>query len=65
MTLRVAATLLFALIVFIVPAMATGLISANVRKLADKHGWDNFLVRWTERLSWERVRGLWWPIVRL
>ena len=60
MTLRAAATLLFALISFIVLNMATGLISANVRKLADKYGWDNFLVRWAERMSWERLRGLWW-----
>jgi multidrug efflux pump subunit AcrA (membrane-fusion protein) len=40
--------------------MASGLISANVRKLADKHGWDNFLVRSAEELRWERVRALWW-----
>ena len=60
MNLRTAATLLFGGIVFILSAMASGLISANVRKLADKHGWDNFLVRWTEKLRWERLRGLWW-----
>src|SRR5271165_30289 len=60
MILRSAATLLFAIISFGMVSMATGLISANVRKLADKHGWDNLLVRCTERLSWERLRGLWW-----
>ena len=60
MNLRTAATLVFSGIVFILLAMASGLISANVRKLADKHGWDNFLVRWTEKLRWERLRGLWW-----
>jgi hypothetical protein len=60
MTLRVAATSLFSVFVFIVLAMATGLISANVRKLADRYGWDNLLVRGAEKLRWERVRGLWW-----
>jgi hypothetical protein len=57
MNLRAAATSVF---VFILLAMASGLISANVRKLVDKHGWDNFLVRWTEELRWERLRRLWW-----
>jgi len=57
MSLRVVATALFG---FIVTAIASALISANVRKLADKHGWDNFLVRWTERFRWERLRGVWW-----
>jgi hypothetical protein len=57
MNIRAAATSVF---VFILLAMASGLISANVRKLADKHGWDNFLVRCTEKLRWERLRGLWW-----
>jgi len=57
MNLRAAVTSVFGFILF---AMASGLISANVRKLADKHGWDNFLVRWAEKLCWERLRGLWW-----
>jgi hypothetical protein len=57
MNVRAAATSVFA---FILLAMASGLISANVRKFADKHGLDNFLVRWTEKLRWERLRGLWW-----
>jgi hypothetical protein len=57
MDLRTAATSVF---VFILLAMASALISANVRKLADKHGWDNFLIRWTQQLRWERLRGLWW-----
>ena len=60
MTLRAAATYLFSVIVFIVLAMKTGLISANVRKLADRHGWDNLLIRGAEQLRWERIRGLWW-----
>jgi hypothetical protein len=60
MNIRNVATLVFGVILFILTAMATGFISANVRKLADKHGWDNFLVRWTEKLRWERLRGLWW-----
>ena len=60
MTLRAAATYLFSVIVFIVLAMTTGLISANVRKLADRHGWDNLLIRGAEQLRWERIRGLWW-----
>jgi hypothetical protein len=42
MNIRAAATSVFG---FILLAMASGLISANVRKLADKHGWDNFLAR--------------------
>jgi hypothetical protein len=57
MNLRAAATSVFG---FILLAMASGLISANVRKLADRHGWDNFLVRWAEELRWERLRSLWW-----
>jgi hypothetical protein len=57
MNLRTAATSVFS---FILLAMVSGLISANVRKFADKHGWDNVLVRSTEKLRWERVRGLWW-----
>jgi hypothetical protein len=61
MSLRVVvATSVFGVLTFAVSAMATGLISANVRKLADKNGWDNFLVRGTDKLRWERVRGLWW-----
>src|SRR5437899_9344058 len=60
MNLRLAATSLFSVIVFIVLAMTTGLISANVQKLADRRGWDNFLVRWAEKLRWEDLRGLWW-----
>jgi hypothetical protein len=55
-----AATLVFSFISFIILAMASGLISANVRKLADKHGWDTFLVHWAEKLRWVRLRGLWW-----
>jgi hypothetical protein len=57
MNIRTAATSVFG---FIVLAMTSALISANVRKLADKHGWDNLLVRSTEKLRWERLRGLWW-----
>jgi hypothetical protein len=57
MNVRAAATSVFG---FIFLAIVSGLISANVRKLADKHGWDNFLVRWTEKLRWERLCGLWW-----
>jgi hypothetical protein len=57
MIVRAAATLVFGFIGFILLVMASGLISANVQKLADKHGWDNFLVRWTEKLRWERLRG--------
>jgi len=53
MNLRAVATSVF---VFILLAMAT----ANVRKFADKHGWDNLLVRCIEILPWERLRGLWW-----
>jgi hypothetical protein len=60
MNIRNAATLVFGVILFILTAMATGFISANVRKLADKHGWDNFLIRWTEKLRWERLRRPWW-----
>jgi hypothetical protein len=60
MSLRVVANSVFGILTFVVLAMATGLISANVRKLADKHDWDNFLVRGTDKLRWERVRGLWW-----
>lgn len=60
MNLRISATLVFGGIGFILSALASGLISANVRKLADKHGWDNFLVHWTEKLRWERLRALWW-----
>jgi hypothetical protein len=60
MSLRVVANSVFGILTFVVLAMATGLISANVRKLADKHAWDNFLVRGTDKLRWERVRGLWW-----
>jgi hypothetical protein len=41
-------------------AIVTALISANVRKATDKHGWDNFLVRWTENWSWEHLRRVWW-----
>ena len=36
---------------------------ANFRKRsewANKHGWDNFLIHWTENLRWERLRELWW-----
>src|SRR4051812_2712450 len=57
MNVRDAATSVF---VFILLGMASGLISANVRKLADKHGWDNFLVHGIEKFCWERLRGLWW-----
>jgi hypothetical protein len=57
MNVRAVATSVFG---FIVLAMVSALISANVRKLADKHGRDNFLVRWTEKSRWERLRGLWW-----
>jgi hypothetical protein len=57
MNIRAAATSVSA---FIFLAVVSALITANVGKLADKHGWDNFLVRWTEKLLWERLRGLWW-----
>jgi hypothetical protein len=74
MTLRTAATSLFSIIGFILLTMAAGLISANVRKLADRHGWDNFLTRswdhlaqnklaqkWLDKLPhWERLQRFWW-----
>jgi hypothetical protein len=60
MNLRLVATLFFAGATFILGAVASGLISANVRKLADKHGWDNFLVHWTENLRWQWLRAQWW-----
>lgn len=60
MALRAAANSVFGVLIFVILAMATGLISANVRKLADKYGWDNVLVHGTDKLRWERVRTLWW-----
>jgi hypothetical protein len=64
MTLRAAAIGLFG---FIVTTLAAGLISANVRKLASEHGWDNGLVHLWDKLpekfrdlSWERLCRLWW-----
>jgi hypothetical protein len=64
MNIRAAATSIF---IFILLAMASGLISANVRKLASERGWDNFLVHgwdrlpqtWQNKLRWECMKRVW------
>jgi hypothetical protein len=61
---RIVATLVFGVLTFIVLALLT----ANIRKLASEHGWDNALVRcwdslpqrWRSELRWERLQRLWW-----
>jgi hypothetical protein len=43
-------------------------ITANIRELLKRRGWDTFLARWSDvlpdklqtRLSWQYLRGLWW-----
>jgi hypothetical protein len=63
--IRAVATWIFG---FILAAIVTAFISANVRELARQRGWDTFLVRWwdalppqlRDALRWERLRGLWW-----